>query len=418
MRELIELLNVAVRQAKFDAGRFGTFSASGLWDLHRQHPRLVGLAEPQLPDALVSEITTSLRSFLPRHVDGDRIGRGLMFFLMGGGLWTMPLEHFALDIVRASALLGPDRMVKLLVDWENGNPIPFKSHVVLDGISVEQPLETRDGIRVESLPKSSAELEAALPDSVRFNMGVMSLAGRAKLVVINTARSAVFREKEPTMDEYDVDAMSGPRIYSMDSLDLFCKSLAFACNSHISWRIAWAECPELRAFGLDEWALAYHDSPRSPHSQVPLEQQTLPCAIAQFERWQDTETTDARFKLATDRWMMSKGNRSVSDRFIDLRIALEALYLAGGQRTELSFRLAQYIAWHLGIDFQDRRRIFDCLRDLYERSSAAVHAGTKGYTNDDMELLADAQDLCREGILKILEGGRPEFDDLVLGKTT
>lgn len=420
MRGLIELLNAAVEQAIFDAGRFGTFAASGLWELYRQDPVLLTSATPQLPDILESEIAASLRSILSKHIDGDRVGMGLVFFLMGFGSWPTPLERFASDLVRASALLGSERVVKLLVDWENGNPIPFKSHVVLDGISVEQPLGTQDGIRVIGLPQSSAGLEVELPDYVRSDMGLMTYAGKAKLIIASTARSAIFREEKPTIDEYDVDVPSGPLIFSLDSLDQFCKSLAFACNSHISWEIAWFEGPELRAFGVRESGLVFREPTRFPQRRVPLEQQALSQALAQFERWRDTGNTDAQLNLASDRWMASKGKRSVPDQFIDLRIALEALYLAGGQRTELRFRLSQYAAWHLGIDFQDRRRIFDCLRRFYDHSSAAIHASTKHYTNDDMELelLANAQDLCREAILKILEDGIPKFDDLVLGKTT
>ena len=109
------------------------------------------------------------------------------------------------------------------------------------------------------------------------------------------------------------------------------------------------------------------------------------------------------------------------DQFVDLRMALEALFLrdfTNEHSQEMRFRLSLFGAWFLGQNFQDRRRIRKVLRDAYDAASGAVHTGDIAYTADNLTLLEDAQSLCREGILKLLRDGPPtDWGDLVLGRT-
>ena len=123
--------------------------------------------------------------------------------------------------------------------------------------------------------------------------------------------------------------------------------------------------------------------------------------------------------LAISRWMRSKRpDASLSDQFIELRIALEVLYL-GGSVGELRFRLATHGAWHLGADFSERREYQQTLRDAYDLASKAVHAGDVENTRENRQLLTDAQDLCRKGILKWLyESEEPNWNEMILGQGT
>ena len=91
------------------------------------------------------------------------------------------------------------------------------------------------------------------------------------------------------------------------------------------------------------------------------------------------------------------------DQFVDLRMAIESLFLqdfANENSQEMRFRLALFGAWFLGTDFQDRKLIRKTLRAAYDRASGAVHTGEIEFNTENHELLADAQDLCRRGILK------------------
>ena len=106
------------------------------------------------------------------------------------------------------------------------------------------------------------------------------------------------------------------------------------------------------------------------------------------------------------------------DKFIDLRIALEALYLERLEG-EMGFRLATYGAWHLGRSLAERREYRAVLRKAYQVSSKAVHSGELSNTEQTRDLLAQAQDLCRRGILRRLgEKQKPKWENIILGGTS
>ena len=113
-----------------------------------------------------------------------------------------------------------------------------------------------------------------------------------------------------------------------------------------------------------------------------------------------------KLKIAVDRWRRSMAeDAELEDRYIDLRIALEAIYLkdfANEHSQEMRFRLALCGAWHLGADFEERRSTRKALRDAYDAASKAVHEGE--LPNAARPTLSTAQDLCRRGMLKLLFG--------------
>ena len=80
-----------------------------------------------------------------------------------------------------------------------------------------------------------------------------------------------------------------------------------------------------------------------------------------------------RFDVAVNRWMeaVSQDVRPIY-WLIDLRIALEALYIDSDQG-ELSHRLALTGARHLGTTLDNRKHIQKTLRDFYKSSSKAIH---------------------------------------------
>ena len=82
----------------------------------------------------------------------------------------------------------------------------------------------------------------------------------------------------------------------------------------------------------------------------------------------------------------------------------------------MRFRLATYGAWHLGGDPDERRGYHRTLRKTYSVASTAVHAGEIENSPENRELLADAQEACRQGILKrLVETGEPDWNELILG---
>ena len=69
-----------------------------------------------------------------------------------------------------------------------------------------------------------------------------------------------------------------------------------------------------------------------------------------------------KLRVPIQRWRRSKAASNGVDLAIDLRIALESLFLDEGNNAELSFRLALRAAWYLGAEGDKRTKIFEAVR--------------------------------------------------------
>ena len=196
------------------------------------------------------------------------------------------------------------------------------------------------------------------------------------------------------------------------SFDSFCESMSLACNGYVDWQITWRDYGELGAFYRCQTGVSYKDR-SSTYKTVGCSQERLNKAreIHLVRYTKKKKNLD----LAIHRWIRSKRSGADSDKLIELRIALEALYEIGGLN-EKGFRIATYAAWHLGDDFEARRTCSETLRKVYDDSSRAVHAGKLKHTAKDEELVSRGQDFCRMGILKSLEEiEKPNWNELILG---
>ncbi len=115
--------------------------------------------------------------------------------------------------------------------------------------------------------------------------------------------------------------------------------------------------------------------------------------------------TAARLNVTIDRWVRSYEDMVLVDKFIDLGIALDSLYL-DGIRDELRFRLALHAAWHLGTNVAERERLMSDFRKVYDLKSSAVHSGSVEDTKTARDVLSRAQEFCRWAIINIISHRR------------
>lgn len=418
LQELTELLRAASAQATFDISGRGTCTASQFRDMYYRSTDLdslqVSSAISQVREDLLPVLTRWLGSLLSRYILDDRIGNGFAYLV--GGVTEVTVTNFTLDFIRAAAILGPERATQLLYKWAQGEAVSYRRCAVLSGISVDQPLEMDGGVRFESLPKSSGELSAHLPFSSTLHFGDLSLLGAVKVTIDCQAKPAFYKPGgHDTIHERT--SAYGPIWF--DSLDALYEALSLACNHYVSCRIEWSECDEADAFSIGRFSggmFREQDLFRSGSTQ--LSQEHLEETRVLFVKRLAGRNARGGLDLAISRWMRSKRHTSYADQFIELRIALEALYLknTGG---ELGFRVANYGAWHLGADFDQRRQYQEILHQAYRQASTAVHAGEVKNTPKNRDLLKAAQDLCREGILKRLnESEEPNWNEIILGQGT
>ena len=307
-------------------------------------------------------------------------------------------------------------MVDLLLQWAGGEPIRFRQNALLEGADVDGRLTLGEGIGLEKLPLSSSELPASLPSfgmaaTVTDYMGGVVLSVDCEMspsLYLPTAEEV--RSFSPRRGSF---ILANDRIPNM-SFDSFCESMSLACNGYVDWFVQWRDYGDVATFGFGQSGVSYKfrsglDRTRFTHDHMNATRRI------QHARHVDGRPRDS-LEMAMRRWIRSKRPGTDLDKLIELRIALEALYEIGGLN-EKGFRIATYGAWHLGDTFEQRCEYRDTLRKVYDDSSRAVHAGKLKHAAKNRELVSDAQNICREGILKRLqEQERPRWDELILGR--
>lgn len=127
--------------------------------------------------------------------------------------------------------------------------------------------------------------------------------------------------------------------------------------------------------------------------------------------WRETRSSGSERKnrryigVAMRRLRYAQGRERLEDRLVDLVVAAEALFpgvVGNTSGTELSYRLSMYVAGFLGKDQEERRSIFERMREAYALRSKIVH----GVVVDEgrvAQVVTDVEGFVREGLRKAIE---------------
>lgn len=413
MQNLTSLLHRITKQITFEVSRHGTYTRAQLMEKHHDGAEfsqfIVRSARPQVPEGSLTELTESLRLLLGDYIDDDHIGNGFVSVTGGSAAWKM--EELAQVVTKAAAIGGVERVTKMLDAWARGAPIRYRRCFILSGLSIDEPLNMGDGVHLIKMPTSSNELVRHLPDSIGLSHGYDFLMGSTKMIIECQYAPAFYALRDHPLDSKHTWAR-GPVPDNL--VGLLCKALSLACNCSVDWEFAWDDAGDAKVFGMGVSSYSFRNLhlPRGPQ----LSQESLDRAKTILDKFLAGHGDDKRLNMAIDRWRNSKSRPGHADKFIELRIALESLYLPESG-TELGYRLSSRGAWHLGTDFDERLRYRTVLRKAYDLASQAVHTGDVVATPANNDLLTEAQDLCRLGILKKLDQDQePNWDELTLGK--
>ncbi|MDE0310653.1 MAG: HEPN domain-containing protein [Caldilineaceae bacterium] len=477
MREVTELLDSILGQTTFDSRSAKKMTPAQLRDAferngwHDEEIVSAREAEPNIPDELLSQLKHYLRPLLQKYIiSGNRLyGYGQAIDFIGhafpideSGYATMgippkwrkliyspdyfdmtymsrvsTMENFTKGVTKGAAVLGSERVTQLLSDWLEGKPVKYRISAILNGPPVKAPpLTPFDGVHIEPLPQSSDRLDATLPrrrgtsEKVAFDY-----LGRTLVSIDVEVKPALFHPTELSPQNVQIEPIGGVNIATV------CQALSLESDGYVDAGFYWHDYQELDAFSLSvdqtTWTMG---NARDRNWSIPVtwrNNQFTNVTTLEFKRDQpmlDLSETEfirtlsalktlkisEKTRIAVSRWVKSKDSGAhLEDRFIDLRVALESLYLQhiGNEqyRGEMGLRLSLCGAWHLGVDFEQRKKIRKNLQDAYNTASKAVHGDNLDYI-ENQQLLSTAQDLCRRGILKLLKEGSPrDWTDLILG---
>ena len=353
---------------------------------------LVSSTKTLLDRDLLTKLTQRLHFLLRDYIVDNRLGSSLAYIL--GGATEITVDEFALEVVKAVAIWGPERTTQLLYKWARGEPTQYRTYAVLSGIGVDEPLEVKKGIRFEMLPSSLGGLLAHLPSSDPWKFDQPGLTGKLKVTID--------RKGGPTLCK--PQAQKGSWAYGPgpgNVLNSLCEVLSLTCNEHVTWKAAWSECDELKAFTLGT-RLGYTTRLGYSYGNALLLQEHLTELDSLLRKRSIDRSGEGPLDIPVSRWLRSKRYDSLANQFIELRIALEALYVKSDRQSKTS-QIANHGARHLGSNPIERSEYKKKLRTVYKLASKAVHEGEVEYSEKNRIRLAEAQDLCRKGILKRLD---------------
>ena len=420
MQELIDTLEATLRQTTFATWNNQPCTPDELRDKYRTSHYLsnpsVTAATPQVPEHLFAELSLFVRKLLGKFIVDDRIGSGVANLMSYDK--DVSVDEFTLSLVRGAAVIGPEATAQLLSSWMDSEPLRYKIQFVLWGAHFPGSFALDDGISVMEIPNDRNAIHKHLPfpDSVMWRHRDIDFLNKAKVSIECEATPALWdprRHESPLKPTWTAKKLSGWPV------EQFCQALSVSCDQFVSWKLWWCDIGDLVMFNsglssMTELPAHSYDSMMTEFSTAQLTQNHFEDT---FDLLTKLEAAKGKLDVAIGRWNRSKRRDiTLSDKHIELRIALEALYLSGIE-DELGFRLATRGAWHLGANFEERKEYRKILHAVYDRASKAIHASTKAFTEKDREHLANAQDLCRRGILKRLEESKmPDWNDLILGK--
>lgn len=472
MDELKNLLRTAVADVTFDAGhtewlghraistsyasrpeeivtaeQLREMAGTGEWNA-REHFRALK-AILRIDRGLLAQIEVQLRSLLQDYIDPetDQIGHT---FPTGGlhessftwvdqnqrtTVWLSTIDSFAESTIKSAAILGPETVVNQFSAWLEGETVKYRTASVLNGIALSDSLSPTSGVHLEALPLSVDELPVHLPTLLTR---AEDFLGRTVLYIDHEASPALLR---PPGRGSRKTVAGGAQVTI--NFDTVCQALSLESNTNVEvgpyWNHYIGPTGLVNSYGGSRWSSGRQTFETWPHTlsgslvdRLSEEVGTLypdggTGPMLSEEQLSKTLKSvmsldsDDTLRIAITRWMRSKDDGAgLVDRFIDLRIALEALYVnqirLSNNHGEIGLRLSLCGAWHLGKDSEDRRNIRKNLNNAYGKSSRAVHTGSISGDGKTLLLLSEGQDLCRRGIRKILREGPPEdWMALILG---
>ena len=393
---------------------------------------LANVARPDDFGGLVGALRSMLDPFIYTR-DGEEFVRTNIGLIAASVGVPTTLDSFAEHVLTSAVLIGPDNTVALLRSWANGEPVTYTRFIVLSGLRIEgdqQPFHVEEGLTIQSLPLNQGELLALdAPEMwVGSPMSMMSspLGGPkiygAPVMVFEMTHGPVFSPTDGLPLE-NKPVASGP-LARLGSLGVHAPpfaGLSLACDSPVSPLCAWSKIArDVQSFvpwarSTPNQVVLYGDGIGFPPQPSALTVKALGRAI-------DLAGMVAEHGLGNKtRTALARWNKSMrghfADQFIDLRIALEALYAPDGGAGEISFRLQTRCARHMAKSFDDRINIVRDVKDFYNTASGFAH-GSLAVPDDSplkpkhQQQLSRAREICRDAIIKIVELNRGQDIDV------
>ncbi len=390
----------------------------------------VRLLKPVIQDDQVKgQLSDVIRDHLQEYIHYSQI-QSAVFAIVGGATdgFTMDdlIEHW-LDIAIAR---GSHYAANAFLAGIRSANVRYQKMTLLRGLRTDREITVGNGIRLIPLPNTVAAFPHYLPELINGPTGPRpEHLFLDTILVVDASVSPVFINPTETVGDGN-EILDRSRVFKYDDASgedsgfdtkEFCEALSLVAGGAVRFAMWWSHLDEDHickvrtsyGFGYDPAAFG-QQLPGGVSGNITEEVVREALSLYRARRVLDTKTA-AQLAVPIDRWIRSHTDTSIVDKFIDLGIALESLYLNGGNTSELRFRLALHAAWHLGTCSSERSRLMREFRAIYDLRSRAVHTGVIQGSQATRDTLAEAQEHCRRAIIKtVADGGFPDWERLVV----
>lgn len=382
-------------------------SAARITSLERVLDDLGVLGDGHVVHALGSLLPGYTQGYVQRDSPDKKIG-----VAKTADLWSYLLVD--------ACLHTPRRTASRVLRWSRGARLAFETRVLLGRLRAADPFALANGLAVERLPHQSKDLNTWLP--IELGIPPSDYLDRTMLHIPCTIAPAlskpfrvISRHKGVPQTSWRIPAkIESNWPLPLGGIHELTRALSLVCDIAVETPMIWLDYGDNAHFG-QRYGMSNSGTgdpiPRSA-SESPLTARDLREAIRLQPHLCDAP---AKVQKAIQYWLKSKSRRvDDADRLVFVRTALEALFLDGGNRGALTFRLATNGAWYTGRNRTERQDRYDLLKNIYRAASGAVHTG--GVTSESQRLLEHGQEICRQAILKRLRSKRdPVWREIVFG---
>ena len=404
-----------------------------------------------------SKLLDFMREELDSFIHEDKILSATFYVCDGGDRHGTRLEDFLGRLLKIAIVQGIEEAVFNFEKCTEETQGSFQTIVLLEGIKLEEKIQVFEGIHLIPLPSLVSEF----PTYFGWNISAKTPHNfiRKTLLIIDYSIFPIFHKpsslakapdepdsyyvslpgigspppngvpvewaKQRARFKVEVDGGKFPDFKEADLTNNFCQALSLASNSAVQFSMGWKFIvPHELFYAGFSHSTSFAQGPFGDSIQVSEAQ--VEEAKCLYEKLIDPNSNvGEKLQIPINRWIQSKTSQTPEDKIIDVAIAFESLYLSGiDSKTELRFRFSLHAAWHLGENKEQRRALMKEFKSIYDWRSTVVHTGKlpnkarkRPFTPEEVDaFITNAQDLCRDSIMKVLEEGKfPDWNNLILG---
>lgn len=322
------------------------------------------------------------------------------------------LSKWFLD--RANSV-GAEKVAEELDDFLKAEEIPGSEVLILNGIEINEEINLSDDIKLIPfllLPDSLAKADYSEYQTDKIMVPRSNFPPTAALICRNYS-SPKFVMATPVLDSQKVYESRLPEL--IDACNFLALIGPSAPTPIASWWEADECVPYSRKFFYGSSAFMYDLKNYSMYKYSDMDAKYATELYSYYVKL--SRQSKDRLTIPLERLKTAICRIKLEDKAIELGISMETTFL-DENAGELGFRLSLYAARLLGETFDERKKIFDLTKYLYEHRSKSSHRGKikhkKNNNNSVHETIDFGIDTVSKALKFIIKNDWPSWERLIL----